>query len=143
MVRYLGDAHVSDLAKTRRRLIRDQGLLEGHSLSAPASSGPARCTEAEVQRIVQESVQEATATLARRVEALRGQSGPVYDLVLQEHRKRVHKLAVDIAAPSVLWQTQCGWHFASSIGWRFAASASHASFSAFKPCGRCDIPAPN
>ncbi len=52
VVRYLGEAHVSDLARARRRFIREQGLLEGHLLAAPAISGPSMHTAAEVERIV-------------------------------------------------------------------------------------------
>ena len=142
VVRYLGEAHVSDMARARRRLICEQGLLGSAPLAAPGPSGPACCTEAEVHRLVQVSVEAAVADVAQRVEALRQRGGPRYDLVVHERRKVVHAMTVDVAAPVEVRQTQCGWRFATSLGWRFAASSRSSDFGGFKPCGRCDLPIP-
>jgi hypothetical protein len=140
VVRYLGEAHVSDLARARRRFIREQGLLEGHLLATPAISGPSRHTAAEVERIAQESVGAQPSEVIARVEALLWPASPSYDLVLYERYKRVHKLAVDLAAPAASWQIQCGWKFATVTGWRLASSSQFRTNSGWKVCARCDIP---
>ena len=70
VVRYLGEAHVSDPARSRRRFIREQGLLEGHELAAVANSGPGMCTPAEVERIVQRAVEQSVGSVSARVDEL-------------------------------------------------------------------------
>jgi hypothetical protein len=141
VVRYLGEAHVSDLARARRRFIQEQGLLEGHALAEVASSGPSLCTAAEVERLVQQAVGNRVGDLTACVKELRAHAAP-YDLVLHEGRRIVHALAIDIAAPASTWQTRCGWRFANTVGWRLAASASSRPAGGWKDCARCACPRP-
>ena len=142
VLRYLGETHVSDLARSRRRLIREQGLLDCAPLAAPGPSGPACYTEEEIQRLVQGAVDSAMAEVSQRVDALRVRGGPAYDLLIHERRKMIHRMAVDVAAPVEAWQTQCGWRFATSLGWRLGSMSCHVDRGHFKPCSRCNIPIP-
>ena len=136
VVRYLGESHVSDLARARRRFIRDQGLLEGHELSAVAASGPSLCTPVEVERIVARAVSESLQQSTARVEELRSHATR-YDQVLHEGRRVIHSLGMDLAAPSVCWQTRCGWRFAGTPGWRLASSAGAGRKDGWRECAKC------
>jgi hypothetical protein len=140
VIRYLGEAHVSDLARARRRFIREQALLEGQLLAAPAASGPSLQTAAEVERLVQNAICQPLADMEERVAALRVGGAPAFDLVLHERYQRVHCMACDLASPAASWQTQCGWKFAQTLGWRLAASSLFRPAGGWRRCGRCVVP---
>ena len=140
VVRYLGEAHVSDLARTRWRFIREQGLLDEQPLAVATASGPSLCTPAEIEKLVLAAFERKVGDLPARVEELRHRAAS-FDLVLHEGRRIVHALAVDVAAPASTWQTQCGWRFAVTIGWRLASSTAARPSCGWKVCARCAIPA--
>lgn len=137
VVRYLGEAHVSDLAKSRRKAMRDRGLLEGHLLPTPAGNGPQQCTEAEVTRIVQETVGHKLQLLVDTVGKLQTAADTSYKLVFHEPRGVVHVLACDLSAPAASWQSRCGWRFAHKPGWRLVSEASQPPDASWHHCRRC------
>ena len=89
VVRYLGEAHVSDLARSRNRFIRERAVLEGLALPASLASGPQLCTPDEAERIVRRAVDQGISSLARQVDELRTRPAR-YDAVLHEGRRIAH-----------------------------------------------------
>ena len=47
LVRYLGEMHISDLARSRNRFMREHGLLDGAELPAVAGNGPMAAADVE------------------------------------------------------------------------------------------------
>ena len=137
VVRYLGEAHVTDLARTRRGLIRDQAVLDGHALAVTARSGPHLQTPAHIEQLVQDALRGPLASAEEQFAALRAASGQQVEFVLHERYMRVHRLGCSLSEPSAHWATQCGWRFAAAQGWRLAKTAELGS--PWRPCTKCKI----
>jgi hypothetical protein len=98
--------------------------------------GPGLCTPAEAERIVHQAIDHRVDCLEAHVDELRSRATR-YDLVLHEGRRIVHSLACDLAAPSSVWQSRCGWHFAAAPGWRLSCTAGASPPEGWKLCAKC------
>ena len=137
VVRYLGESHVADMAKTRRQQLRDQALLECEPLAVANRSGPLLETKTEVQKLVDEALAGPLATMTRELEALRARTPNEVEYVLHERYKRVHRMAGSLAEPSAHWTTQCGWRFVTAQKWRLSATAPLGQ--PWKGCPKCGV----
>lgn len=131
VVRYLGDSHISDLARARNRFVRERGLLDSSELPVAISSGPKAA--AEIERLVQQAVDQRMEYIGPRLDALSALAVR-YDTVLHEGRRIAHALDSDLAAPSLHWQTRCGWHFAATPGWRLSCALPAEGW---RQCAKC------
>ena len=52
VVRYLGESHVADMARVRRRGALQRDLVQAMALEAPRASGPQLCTALELERFI-------------------------------------------------------------------------------------------
>ena len=138
VVRYLGESHVADMAKTRRQQLRDQALLESQTMAVASRSGPQLETGTEVQRLVDEALAGPLARITQDLEALRAGAPMSAELVLHERYKRVHRFASSLAEPSAHWVTQCGWRFVTAQKWRL--SAGPVPGAPWKGCPKCGFP---
>ena len=137
VVRYLGESHVADMAKTRRQQLRDQALLESSSLAASTRSGPQLETKVEVQRLVDEALAGPLAKVTQDLDALRAGAPQEEGYVLHERYKRVHRMAGSPEEPSAHWATQCGWRFVTCRNWRL--SAMPVVGQPWKGCPKCGV----
>ena len=137
VVRYLGESHVSDMARTHRQQLRERALLEGQALVTASRSGPQLETTDEVQKIVKDALAGPLAKVTGELDALRARTPASAELVLHERYKRVHRLACSLAEPSDHWVTQCGWRFVTARKWRL--SAPPAPGYPWKGCPKCGV----
>ena len=137
VLRYLGEAHVADMAKVRRLSTVQRDAVQSLSLEAPRLSGPQLCTERELERIVEAAVNSKWSAAASQLRELQAASGARYNLVLSEARRSVHALAGDLAAPSHAWRTSCGWPFASGPGFRLVSDTRGGVPASWSRCRRC------
>ena len=145
VMRYLGEAHVSDLARAKMRLVKDRNILQCQAMDLVAANGPQLSTAAEVERIVAAAVSTVSAqcsALSDRLLDFQRASGMRYDLVLSEARKSVHAVAGDLATASQSWRTRCGWRFTEGPGFRLSSSVSLGAPASWARCVRCFPPQP-
>ena len=67
MLRYLGEAHVADMAKVRRRGSVQRDALQSLPLEAPRLSGPQLCTESELEKLVEAAVDSRWSAAAAQL----------------------------------------------------------------------------
>jgi len=165
VLRYIGEAHLADLAKNCRRLqrekLRDVRFLEGTDFDEPRlhDNGPSL----QLDQLVKEQA-DALADLTARVGAIEEDAASASDkategddlrirlgaiagrisaieaprFVMNIRSSMVHVVSGSTALPSTTWRTKCGWSFGDSRGFKLLHDASRVQPGAV--CTKCNFP---
>jgi len=165
VLRYIGEAHLADLAKNCRRLqrekLRDAKFLEGTDFDEPRlrDNGPVALLDLAVKEqadalvdlsarvgAIEEDAASASDRVAAsddlrtRLGAIAGRISAVEDprFVMNIRSGTVHVISGSTTLPSITWRTRCGWCFGDSRGFKLLHDASRIAPSA--SCSKCNFP---